>query len=160
MLAVTFGVIALILGVMATVLVNFRDNSGNTGLSTKTDSNTKTLNNLTDTYFADYDVKGNPATSCTLVSAYNGTDARYVTTNLTLEGTGGCYAKTDATYNGMSIQLNYTMEFTTYTATYNITETGLQGQDTLSGWQTTWVVIFASAVILGIISAYLFFKRE
>jgi hypothetical protein len=41
---------------------------------------------------------------------------------------------------------------------YNITQQGLQAQTTLSGWQQTWIVIVASAVVLGIISAYLFFK--
>lgn len=41
---------------------------------------------------------------------------------------------------------------------YNITQAGLVAQNTLSGWQQTWIVIVASAVVLGIISAYLFFK--
>ena len=39
---------------------------------------------------------------------------------------------------------------------YNITTQGLQGQTDLSEWQTTWVVIVAAAVILGIIYRYLF----
>ena len=41
---------------------------------------------------------------------------------------------------------------------YNITQAGIVAQNTLSGWQQTWIVIVASAVVLGIISAYLFFK--
>ena len=39
---------------------------------------------------------------------------------------------------------------------YNITQEGLEGQTDLSEWQTTWVVIVAAAVILGIIYRYLF----
>ena len=45
---------------------------------------------------------------------------------------------------------------TTNGRAYNITQEGLEGQTDLSEWQTTWVVIFAAAVILGIIYRYLF----
>jgi uncharacterized protein YceK len=45
---------------------------------------------------------------------------------------------------------------TTGGTAYNITKEGLQGQVDLSEWQTTWVVIVAAAVILGIIYRYLF----
>ena len=41
---------------------------------------------------------------------------------------------------------------------YNITQEGIDGQVTLSSWQTTWVIIVASAVVLGIVSAYLFMR--
>lgn len=42
---------------------------------------------------------------------------------------------------------------------YNITQDGLESQKTLSSWQGTWVVIAAAAVVLGLISAYLFFRQ-
>ena len=45
---------------------------------------------------------------------------------------------------------------TSGTYAYNITGEGLTGLYDLSGWQTTWVVIIAAAVILGIIYRYLF----
>lgn len=41
---------------------------------------------------------------------------------------------------------------------YNITQEGIEGIEDFSGWQGTWVVVIAAAVIIGIISAYLFFK--
>ena len=44
------------------------------------------------------------------------------------------------------------------TVPYNITQTGLESQEDLSEWQTTWVVIVAAAVVLGIVGRYLFFK--
>ena len=44
---------------------------------------------------------------------------------------------------------------TSGTYAYNITTDGLVAQDSLSGWQSTWVVVIAAAVILGIIYAYL-----
>lgn len=47
---------------------------------------------------------------------------------------------------------------TTGSLPYNITQTGLESQEDLSDWQTTWVVIVAAAVVLGIVGRYLFFK--
>jgi uncharacterized protein YceK len=45
----------------------------------------------------------------------------------------------------------------TGSSAYNVTQDGLEAQADLSGWQTTWVVIVAAAVILGVIYQYLFF---
>ena len=41
---------------------------------------------------------------------------------------------------------------------YNITQEGIEGITDFSEWQTTWVVVIAAAVIIGIIGAYLFFR--
>lgn len=46
---------------------------------------------------------------------------------------------------------------TSGTYAYNITEDGLSGQQSLSDWQATWVVIVAAAVVIGIVGRYLFF---
>lgn len=40
---------------------------------------------------------------------------------------------------------------------YNTTQDGLQGISDLSGWQTTWMVILAAVVVLGLVS---FFRRS
>tara|TARA_R100001086_G_scaffold55675_1_gene25017 strand:- start:252 stop:551 length:300 start_codon:yes stop_codon:yes gene_type:complete len=40
---------------------------------------------------------------------------------------------------------------------YNATQDGLQGLDDLSGWQTTWAVILAAVVVLGLVA---FFRRS
>jgi len=45
------------------------------------------------------------------------------------------------------------------TGAFNATQSGVEGVTSLSDWQTTWAVIIAAAVVIGIISAYLFFKR-
>ena len=47
---------------------------------------------------------------------------------------------------------------TTNGLAYNITQEGLDAQEDLSGWQGTWVVIVAAAVVLGIVGKYLFFR--
>lgn len=44
---------------------------------------------------------------------------------------------------------------TTGGVAYNITTQGIAGQTSLSGWQGTWVVIVAAAIILGIIYRYM-----
>ena len=44
---------------------------------------------------------------------------------------------------------------TTGGAAYNITGQGITAQKSLSGWQGTWVVIVAAAIILGIIYRYM-----
>ena len=41
---------------------------------------------------------------------------------------------------------------------YNITGDGLTSQEDMSEWQSTWVVIVAAAVVIGIVGRYLFFK--
>ena len=46
---------------------------------------------------------------------------------------------------------------TTDSFAYNATQDGLQGIDDLSGWQTTWMVILAAVVVLGLVS---FFRRS
>ena len=48
---------------------------------------------------------------------------------------------------------------TTNSLAYNVTTDGMTGLDTLAGWQETWAVIIAAAVVIGIIGAYLFFRR-
>lgn len=45
------------------------------------------------------------------------------------------------------------------TLAFNATQSGADALEDLSDWQTTWAVIVAAAVVIGIISAYLFFKR-
>lgn len=47
---------------------------------------------------------------------------------------------------------------TTADLAYNITTQGLNAQATLSSWQGTWVVIVASAVVLGVIAGYLMMR--
>lgn len=159
MLVVTFGVIALVISMMATVLVNFKDQPSNVGSASRTDSNTVTITNVA-SFYADYDVKGNLPLSCSGVSVFNGTNAVNMTSAVTLSGTGNCYAVVNSTYNNTAQQFNYTETFVTYSMSYNISQDGLVAQNVLAGWQQTWVVIVASAVVLGIISAYLFFKAK
>ena len=49
---------------------------------------------------------------------------------------------------------------TSGSVTYNITQEGIDAQEDFSAWQGTWVVIIAAAVVIGIVSAYLFFKGK
>jgi len=44
------------------------------------------------------------------------------------------------------------------TVASNITQDGLDSQEDMSEWQSTWVVIVAAAVVIGIVGRYLFFK--
>jgi hypothetical protein len=46
---------------------------------------------------------------------------------------------------------------TTDSYAYNSTQDGLEGLSDLSGWQTTWAVILAAVVVLGLVS---FFRRS
>ena len=47
---------------------------------------------------------------------------------------------------------------TTNGLAYNVTHEGMDAISDLAGWQETWAVIIAAAVVIGIIGAYLFFK--
>ena len=46
------------------------------------------------------------------------------------------------------------------TYAWNASSQGLSGLNTLAGWQPTWAVIIAAAVVIGIIGAYLMFGRR
>ena len=46
------------------------------------------------------------------------------------------------------------------TLAFNATQEGIGGLNDLAEWQTTWAVIIAAAIVIGIISAYLFFKSK
>lgn len=59
--------------------------------------------------------------------------------------------------NATNIKANFTYTFNTYTVGYNSTEKGLSAQDQFSGWQATFVVVLAAAVVIGIVGRYLFF---
>lgn len=43
---------------------------------------------------------------------------------------------------------------TTDSLAYNITGDGLTGLEDLSGWQTTWMVILAAVVVLGLVAYF------
>jgi len=43
---------------------------------------------------------------------------------------------------------------TTDSLAFNITGDGLTGLDDLSGWQTTWMVILAAVVVLGLVAFF------
>ena len=62
----------------------------------------------------------------------------------TFSNTDGCLNSTGGTGGDLGT-----------TKASNITGLGTTGLKDLSGWQTTWVVIIAAAVILGIIYRYL-----
>ena len=99
-LAVTLGIIAIILGLMATVLIQIQTTQCRYGFSTT-------------------------AGEC-------------------LNSTGG-FPAGGAPNDGTSIASN-------------ITKLGVASQVSFSGWQGTWVVIIAAAVVIGIVSTYLMFK--
>ena len=43
---------------------------------------------------------------------------------------------------------------------YNVTGLGEEALEDLADWQTTWAVIIAAAVVIGIISTYMFFRTK
>ena len=49
---------------------------------------------------------------------------------------------------------------TSGTVAYNASGYGLTSVSTLAGWQPTWAVIVAAAVVIGIIGSYLMFGRR
>lgn len=61
---------------------------------------------------------------------------------------------------GMTVLAQVKATQTTNSLAYNVTGTGEEALEDLSDWQTTWAVIIAAAVVIGIISAYLFFGTK
>lgn len=45
------------------------------------------------------------------------------------------------------------------TAAYNISTQGLSAQTSMSGWQSTWAVIAAAAVVIGLVAGFLYMRR-
>ena len=156
-LAITFVVIAIVIGVGATILTQFQANvNADAGTLSVADSNSVTTVNGTQVFFADSDQKGNLPVACSSVKVYNGTKAEDVTHFFTVEG---CYATlSNTSFSATAKQFNYTLVTQQYSTAYNTTEDGLDASTTLSSWQGTWVVIVASAIVLGIIGGYLMYR--
>ena len=95
------------------------------------------------------------AASCTSVLLTNTSNVA-VTSDFTVSGCTALLKDSGSEYNATNIKANFTYTHNLYNYDYNISEEGLQGQTDFSEWQTTWVVIVAAAVILGIIYRYLF----
>jgi hypothetical protein len=160
MLIVTLILIVLLLGAGAVAIQSMRDSSDNTGTASYTDSNTFAASNTTATYFGDYDSKSNPAVTCASAVFYNGTNEVVVTGNMTLSGTGSCYATSDATYNGETITVNYTVSLTTYKYAYNVSEQGLDTSKNFSDQLPTVGTMIGVALILGVVfGIFVMFRR-
>lgn len=72
-----------------------------------------------------------------------------VTGNFTISN---CRATlTDASYSGSSFMFNYTPRQTSYSYTYNTTMEGIRATDVFSGYQATWVLVFAAGVVVAVI---------
>ena len=49
---------------------------------------------------------------------------------------------------------------TAQSVAYNITTQGLAAQTSMSGWQGTWAVIAAAAVVIGLVAGFLYMRRQ
>jgi len=61
---------------------------------------------------------------------------------------------------GMTVLAQVKTTQTSGSLAYNVTGEGETAVKTLADWQDTWAVIIAAAVVIGIISAYLFFRGK
>jgi hypothetical protein len=161
--AVILLVLAIVLGLGATVLDNMQGTSTMTSTGSRVDdNNTFTASNATSVAFYDTSLDRNGAGwdyivtgSCTDVSIFNSTGANN-TADFTVSGCNATLS--DNTQDATSHTANYTYSFTEYNYNYNVTQTGLESQEDLSDWQPTFVVIIAAAVVLMILGKYLFFN--
>ena len=154
-LVIVLLVIAIVLGVGATVLTQIRTTQTSPSASDLRTTTITATNASAQTYNGEFNTL-----ACTNVVVYNGTNNKVVTSEFTLTSayqlctaqiTGG-----NNTIQGKTVTVNYTKTRETFSVAYNTTQQGLTAQTDLSEWQTTWVVIVAAAVILGIIYKYLF----
>ena len=153
-LVIVFLVVAIILGIAATVLTEVRTTQVAASVN-DLKSVDKTATNVSAVeYNGDYNTLG-----CSSVKVYNGTNAKEVTSEFTLTSavrsctlriTGG-----NATIQGKTVEINYTKAREPYTTAYNVSSDGLSSQTSLSNWQSTWIVIVSASVILGLIYKYM-----
>ena len=163
-LAIALLVVAIVIGIGATVLVNMQETSTMTDSLSRQDLNSSfvALTNTTAVNFANaewqYTSAGYSyltAGSCADVVIYNRENA-VATTNFTVSG---CTAVLlEGPGNNSAFTASYNFSATGYNRNYNITQSGLSAQVDFSEWQSTWVVVLAAAVIIGIVGKYLFFK--
>ena len=161
--AVALLIIAIVIGIGATILTQVRDTSSLSSTSSLFDANSTftTLNQTAVAFGTEnaYDGAGFVhlvANSCTGTVIMNASNLADVTSDFTVSG---CTALlTNNAINNTLVTANFTYTHNTYTVGYNISTTGLDAQKDFSDWQGTWVVILAAAVVLGIIGRYLFFQ--
>ena len=161
-LVIVLVTIAIVLGLSATVLFNVRQTSGMSTTSTRFYENStfvalnSTVVDFTPSELAE---DGSAKTylvsaSCTSVLLSNTTAD--ITSKFTVSG---CTASlSDILLNNTNVKANFTYRHNVYNTNYNITTQGLNAQSDMSGWQATWVVIIAAAVVIGIVGRYLFFR--
>lgn len=154
-------VLAIVISLSGTILSNVRQTSSMTSTSTRFYTNstiTGLLNTAVDFTPSDilYDGTGQTylvASSCTGAKIASGlTD---IVENYTLSGC--TLTLTNVEYNNTKLKVNFTYTHNVYLKNYNITTDGLSSTEDFSGWQSTFVVIMAAAVVIGIVSRYLFF---
>lgn len=61
---------------------------------------------------------------------------------------------------GSNILTNIQTGQTTGTYAYNASQNGLVGIDKIAGWQSTWAIVLASAVVIGIVMVYMSFGNR
>ena len=153
-LVIVFLVIAIVLGVSATVLSSVQTTQ-TTGTASDLRSSTATATNVSAVV---YNGEFNTL-ACSGVVVYNGTNNKVVTSEFTLTSAfQSCTARIvggNNTIQGKTVTLNYTKTRQTFPMAYNVTTDGLNSAKSLSGWQGSWVVIMAAAIILGIIYKYM-----
>ena len=161
-LVIVLLVIGIVLGVGATVLTQIQGTQTSATTTRFYENSTFKANNVTAVDFTpsvlSTDASGKTyfvASSCTSVLLTNTSNVA-VTSHFTVVGCTALLKDAGSEYNATNIKANFTYSHNVYANDYNISQEGLEGQTDLSEWQTTWVVIVAAAVILGIIYRYLF----
>lgn len=165
-LAITLGIIAVVIGIMATVLIETQNTTdgesyGRTTSTQKTYNESKlipTAPNTTFNFATAYSNRRNFG-ACSNVTIYNhtGTD---VTSSFTVSGCSASFTTATSFANKTYSAIAYTYTLYEYGQTWNITQDGIDAQDSFADWQGTFVVIIAAAVVIGIIGAYLFFRAR
>ena len=154
-LVIVLLVIAIVLGVGATVLTQVRSTQTSSSASDLRSADITATNASAVVYNGEFNTL-----ACSGVAIYNGTNAKRVTSEFTLTSAfQSCTAQITGgnnTIQGKTVEVNYTKTRETFSLAYNVSSQGLQGQTDFSEWQATFVVILAAAVILGIIYKYLF----
>ena len=167
--AIVVVIIAIILGLGATIITNMQtsqqdsDNQDYRFTRSIFDSNeTFTALNNTATDFSttlsaaigDDFIAG----SCSGAVIQNGSTADDITVNFTVSGCTATLNDNTGALNNTVVTINFTYNAYAYGVSYNITQDSLDAMDDFGGWQITWVVILAAAVLIGIVVTYLYIR--
>lgn len=156
-LVITLVVIAIMLVVAATTLNGTRQGLGTNGNYAEGTISASGQNFTLPAAAATYNLGHTYLSNFALLNKTGGETID--TGNYTLNQATGIITLKNSPYNGTQVNVTYSYQDGNNSAT-QILGQGLAANDTMSSWQSTWAIVIASAIVIGIVMLFMSFRKK